>query len=232
MSHGGACLIYLIVLCCVDQPVPCPPACLLVYSVFSTHLLASLLSSWCVQIFSFAPGITYTGMVPTHLPSFLQSLLRRLLYSPEAATYAALTALFSPQSKGGDEYWTNTPLLTQSTTIGRWLFSLAKGGHGASLSTSAAAVKILLLLSTLHQQYFYGQLTISPVNPACGDASLTEGLYQWSHAAVHSYVFKNSTQQLRGEQQKGGTDKKSTDKTYTSSLEDVMVELDVDLTAI
>jgi hypothetical protein len=149
----------------------------------------------CLQVFSFSPGVTYTGMVPETLPSFAKQLLRRLLFSPEAALYAPLYALFSPDLLGGAEYWSNTPVLRviarpQSVLMGEWLLSLTR--------RYTAARSMMFAVIVLYQQHMYGRLTVSPVHPACGDAALTAGLFQWSVAEVHRYSFAAQTQEAGG----------------------------------
>ena len=138
-----------------------------------------------MQIFSFSPGITYTGMLPGRLASPVKRLFQRLLYSPDASLWAPLAGLFSPALKGGAEYWSNAPLFSETTALGRVLMSLLRGGG----ALASAAMLPTLVLSAFHQRYYYGQLTVTPVNEACGDVALTEGLYKWSLAEVHRYSF-------------------------------------------
>jgi hypothetical protein len=142
--------------------------------------------SLAVQIFSFTPGITYTGMVPDRLPAPAKRLLQRLLFSPDAATYAGLAGLFSRDLRGGDEFWSNAPLLAQ-TSLGRGLLQIVK--RGGRLGDAVQVVFPVLI--AVHQQHWYGHITVTPPNEVCSDAALTESLYKWSHAEVHRYNFES-----------------------------------------
>lgn len=137
-------------------------------------------------------------MVPERAHPLLKRLLRRLFFSPDAALYAPLTALFSRGLRGGDEYWSNTPVLdflwqaeTAGTagTVGQWLLAAASDG---SSGPAAKAVKAaVFVLVAAHQQLYYGQLSVSRVHAACADAVLTAGLYKWSLEEVHRYKFES-----------------------------------------
>ena len=137
-------------------------------------------------MFSYTPGVTYTGFFPDNIPPLAKNILRRLLYSAEASTYAAFTGLFSRQIRGGDEFWSNSPAFFKTTDFGRWLVDRIQGG-------SKPAAGLFLFLSVVYQQLHYGKIAVSPVHKACEDTALTQGLYKWSHAEVHNYSFGTST---------------------------------------
>jgi hypothetical protein len=129
-------------------------------------------------------------MVPDRAPPFVKSILRRLFFSPDAAIYAPLTAIFSKSLRGGDEYWNNSPVPSflsnpQSGLLGidQWLLAIARDNRGGVVPKT-----LLFIFNAIHQQIYYGQLTVSPVSKVCYDSALTEGLYRWSLDEVHRYV--------------------------------------------
>lgn len=131
-------------------------------------------------------------MIPDHAHALVKKILHRLFYSPDAALYAPLTALFSSNIRGGDEYWNNSPVLDflanpQSGPVHEWLRAVAIEGRGGPV------LKLLLyMFSAVHQQVYYGQLTVSPVSRVCLDGVLTEGLYRWSHEEVYRHSAETS----------------------------------------
>mmetsp|Transcript_12938 Transcript_12938/g.21136 ORF Transcript_12938/g.21136 Transcript_12938/m.21136 type:complete len:448 (-) Transcript_12938:2467-3810(-) len=150
-----------------------------------------------LKVFSYSPGLTYTGMIPDRAPPLVKKILHRLFYSPDAALYAPLTALFSSTISGGDEYWNNSPVQdflanpqSGPQLLHEWLRAVAGEGRGGPVLKG-----LLYIFLAVHQQVYYGQLTVSPVSPVCLDSALTEGLYRWSLEEVHRHNPQSSQQQ-------------------------------------
>lgn len=119
------------------------------------------------------------------VPPFLVTILGRLMYTPEAASYSTLRALFDDSLHGGS-FIANTPNFWYSNSFG---ISIRKmiGDLGFKKLLFAIALPVNLIL----QNVFYGDHVTDPPNPvAQHNPELIDSFHRWSQAQIKKF-FEN-----------------------------------------
>lgn len=117
------------------------------------------------------------------VPKLLVSILGRLMYTTEAASFSTLWGLFDNSIKG-PSFLSNTPNFWYSNSIGINIRNfLLNNGMKKIFFSFAIPINIIL------QQIFYGNIICDPPNPvAYENTTLVNEFYKWSKNEIQSYL--------------------------------------------
>jgi NAD(P)-dependent dehydrogenase (short-subunit alcohol dehydrogenase family) len=140
-----------------------------------TSSLPSEITKRKVQVLTSQPGFTLTPMVPT----FLVSILGRLMYTPEAASMSTLWALFDRSLPGGS-FLSNSPNFWYSNPIG---ISIRKSLF--SFGMLKVFIPMALPINLILQNVYYGKIVNDPPNHVIqNDPELVRSFHKWSQQQV------------------------------------------------